>query len=181
MYIWVYISICIQDHICIYMHVCVSIYYVHMSSNVSDVVESNPKALFSLATTSKYRGGAITFLGLLHFTLDIMLSVKQGGIKYHFLRLWYDSTCNWTPVSRATGERSIHLTIWLNAWRYVHIYEYKSVNIDTLYIYIYMYMFYVYICTYIYIYIYTIEIYTPLPLYIYIYIYTIEIYTPLPA
>ena len=22
----------------------------------------------------------------------IMLSVKQGGIKYHFLSLWYDST-----------------------------------------------------------------------------------------
>ena len=32
--------------------------------------------------------------GLLHFTLDpylIMLRVKQGGIKYHFLSLWYDS------------------------------------------------------------------------------------------
>ena len=39
--------------------------------------------------------GATPFPGLLHFTLDpylIMLSVKQGGIKYHFLSLWYDST-----------------------------------------------------------------------------------------
>ena len=27
-----------------------------------------------------------------------MLSVKQGGIKYHFLSLWYDSTWDWTPV-----------------------------------------------------------------------------------
>ena len=39
--------------------------------------------------------GAAPFPGLLHFTLDtylIMLSVKQGGIKYHFLSLWYDST-----------------------------------------------------------------------------------------
>ena len=25
-----------------------------------------------------------------------MLSVKQGGIKYHFLSLWYDSTWDWT-------------------------------------------------------------------------------------
>ena len=35
--------------------------------------------------------GATPFPGLLHFTLDpylIMLSVKQGGIKYHFLSLW---------------------------------------------------------------------------------------------
>ena len=37
--------------------------------------------------------GAIPFPGLLYFTLDlylIMLSVKQGSIKHHFLSLWYD-------------------------------------------------------------------------------------------
>ena len=33
-----------------------------------------------------------------------MLSVKQGGIKYHFLSLWYDSTWDWTQVSLAIGE-----------------------------------------------------------------------------
>ena len=32
-----------------------------------------------------------------------MLSVKQGGIKYHFLSLWYGSTWDWTQVSRAIG------------------------------------------------------------------------------
>ena len=37
-----------------------------------------------------------------------MLSVKQGGIKYHFLSLWYDSTGDWTQVSRAIGEHSNH-------------------------------------------------------------------------
>ena len=39
--------------------------------------------------------GATPFPRLLHFTLDpffIMLSVKQGGINYHFLGFWYDST-----------------------------------------------------------------------------------------
>ena len=30
-----------------------------------------------------------------------MLSIKQGGIKYHFLTLWYDSTWDWTQVSWA--------------------------------------------------------------------------------
>ena len=29
-----------------------------------------------------------------------MLSVKQRGIKNHFVSLWYDSTWDWTPVSR---------------------------------------------------------------------------------
>ena len=27
-------------------------------------------------------------------------------MKYHFLNLWYDSTWNWTTVSRAIGEHS---------------------------------------------------------------------------
>ena len=39
-----------------------------------------------------------------------MLSVKQGGVKYHFLSLWYDSTWDWTQVSRAIGEDSNHFT-----------------------------------------------------------------------
>ena len=39
----------------------------------------------------------------------IMLSVKQGGIKYHFLSLWYDATWDWTLVSRTIGEHSTHL------------------------------------------------------------------------
>ena len=37
----------------------------------------------------------------------IMLNVKQGGIKYIFLSLWYDSTWDWTPVSWAIGELCI--------------------------------------------------------------------------
>ena len=37
-----------------------------------------------------------------------MLSVKQGGIKYHFLSLWYDLTWDQTQVSRAMGEHSNH-------------------------------------------------------------------------
>ena len=53
--------------------------------------------------------GATPFSWLLHFTLDpylIILSVNQGVIKYYFLTLWYDSTRDWTPVSRAIGENS---------------------------------------------------------------------------
>ena len=37
-----------------------------------------------------------------------MLSVKQGGIKYHFLSLWYDSTWDWTLVSQTIGKHSTH-------------------------------------------------------------------------
>ena len=37
-----------------------------------------------------------------------MLSDKQGGMKYHFLSLWYDSIWDWTPVSRTIDEHSNH-------------------------------------------------------------------------
>ena len=60
--------------------------------------------------------GATSFPGLLHFTLDtyfILLSVKQGGIKYHFGSLWYDATWDWTQASRAIGEHSTHYAILL--------------------------------------------------------------------
>ena len=71
-------------------------------------VEGNPRASFSIATTPRCRRGATSFPGLHHFTLDmylIMLSVKQGGVKNHFLSLWYDST----RVSRAIGIIYIYI------------------------------------------------------------------------
>ena len=39
-----------------------------------------------------------------------MLSVKQGGIKNHFLILWYDSTWDWTQASRAIDPKNF---LWL--------------------------------------------------------------------
>ena len=71
------------------------------------VVEGDPKAPFSIGV----REGATPFPELLHFTLDLylmILSVKQGDIKYHFLSLWYDSTWDWTPISRTIDEHSTH-------------------------------------------------------------------------
>ena len=62
---------------------------------LATVVKGDPRAPFLIATTPRCREGCYSFPGLLHFTLDtylIMLSVKQGSIKYHFLSLWYDST-----------------------------------------------------------------------------------------
>ena len=79
---------------------------------LATIVEGNPKAPFSITSTPRCKGGRYSFPGLLYFTLDpylIMLSVKQGGIKYHFLSLWYDSTWDWTQVSRAIGEHSNRL------------------------------------------------------------------------
>ena len=74
-------------------------------------------SIFNSYYTMAWGRWATPFPGLLHFTLDtyfIMLSVKQGGIKFHFLSLWYDSTWDWTLVSQAIGEHSTTRPIaWL--------------------------------------------------------------------
>ena len=37
----------------------------------------------------------------------------QGGVKYHFLSLWYDSTWDWTQVSQAISKHSKHhANVW---------------------------------------------------------------------
>ena len=62
---------------------------------LATVVEGDQKITFSIANTLRFGEGAISFPGLPHFTLDtylILLSVKLGGIKYHFLKslVWRD-------------------------------------------------------------------------------------------
>ena len=54
---------------------------------LATLVEGDQKALFSIATTPRCRRRHYSFPCIVHFTLDtylILLSVKQGGIKYHF-------------------------------------------------------------------------------------------------
>ena len=54
----------------------------------SFLVEGDPKAHFSIATTPKCKRGTSLFPLLLHLYLDtylIMLSIKQSGIKYYFV------------------------------------------------------------------------------------------------
>ena len=76
------------------------------------IVEGNPKAPFSIGTTLRCRRGHNPFffwISPLYPMYLIMLSVKQGGIKYFlFLRLWYDSTWDRIPVSQTTGKHSTH-------------------------------------------------------------------------
>ena len=58
---------------------------------LATVVDGDLRGPFSIATTLGCRGRHYSFPGLLHFILDtylIMLSVKQGGSKYHFLKVF---------------------------------------------------------------------------------------------
>ena len=85
-------SVCVCVCVCVYgcglvmgMHMLVCPYKVKLVT----IVKGDPKAPFLIATTPRCRGGRYSFPSLLHFTLDpylIMLSIKQGGIKYHFFQ-----------------------------------------------------------------------------------------------
>ena len=55
----------------------------------------------------RYREGRNSFSCIVPLTLDlnlIMLSIKQGGIKYHFWVFGYDSTWDWTLISQTISN-----------------------------------------------------------------------------
>ena len=79
--IYIYIYVCMYEET-VNKHI--ALYEISMGYTI---VEDNPKAPFSIATTPRCRGGHYSFPGWLYFTLDphlIMLSVKQGGIMQSF-------------------------------------------------------------------------------------------------
>ena len=63
------------------------IIYIYICMSYPNVVEGSWKAPVLIATTAKCYGERYSFSWTAPLTLDpylIMLSVKQGGIKYHF-------------------------------------------------------------------------------------------------
>ena len=70
-----------------------------------------PEGSLSWAITPRCRRGCYSFAWIALIIFDpclIMLSIKQGGTKYHFFNLWYDLTWDWIPVSWTIDE---HLNI----------------------------------------------------------------------
>ena len=85
--------------------------YVWVYLLLATVLEGDLKAPFRSLQHQGVGEGANPFPGLLHFTFDpylIMLSVKQGSIKYNYLSFWHYSTWDWTQVYRTIGEHSNH-------------------------------------------------------------------------
>ena len=73
-----------------------------------------------------------------------MPSVKQGGIKYHFFSLFYDSTLDWTATMRTIGEHSNHYAngpeLSNNIYEILLITYKKKHQSVRIYIYIYIYI-----------------------------------------
>ena len=103
------------------------------------LVNADPKAPFSIATTSRCREGwySVPWIAPLYpWSLHYSDEAKQGGIKNHFLSLWYESTWDWPLVSRTIVNtlliRPVNRYVCWIYWLYYQIMIY-------IYIYIYIY------------------------------------------
>ena len=76
-----------QANLCVCVHTHTHTHTHIYLRKLTTVVDGDLKAPFLIATTPKCSGGRYSFLWIASLTLDlyfIMLSVKQGGIKFHF-------------------------------------------------------------------------------------------------
>ena len=97
--------------------------YIYIYISLPTVVEVDPESPFSIATTPRCRGGWYSFLWIVLLTFDpylVMLCVKQGSIENNFLSLRFDSTWDWTSVSRNIGKQSMPMGQFI----YIYIYIY---------------------------------------------------------
>ena len=88
------------------------------------VVEGDLRTPFSIATTQRCKEEHYSFPCIAPLILDpyfIMLTVNQGGIKYHFLSLLYNSTWDWTLISIHFTLFSVNLT-WIVLFSHLKLY-----------------------------------------------------------
>ena len=80
-----------------------------------------------------HKGRCNSFPWIAPPTLDqylVILSVKQGSIKYHFLSLWYDSNWGWTQSPRPLANTQ---TIMQMGWLIVELKKKKKVRYEPFY------------------------------------------------
>ena len=133
-------------YIYIIVYICIYIYsnwlcYIHKWERQSErqrwltVVEGNPKSPFSIANRPTCIGGHDSFRSIAPLPFDsylIMLNTKRGSIKYHLLSLWFNSTWDWTLISRNIGE---HFTHYANGPVYIYIYIYIMIIVYDIFMY----------------------------------------------
>ena len=99
---------------------CFLIYIYIYISKLAEVVEGDPAAPFSIATTTRFWEGHYSVPWIAPLTLDqylIMMSVKQRDIKYHFFLV-----CDMTQLG--IEPRSSEPLANTNHYAYIYIYIY---------------------------------------------------------
>ena len=122
-----------HTHIYIYIYI-----YIYISQLI--IIEDDPKAHFSIATTPKSRDERNLFSWIAPLTPDlylIMWNVKQGDTKYHFLffGITRPEIEPWSPGPLVNTQP----TMTLGQYIYIYIYIYARFMKD-IYIYIHIYI-----------------------------------------
>ena len=132
-HISVHACVCVGKHLCVCICACVwlSIYIYIYIYKWPTVVEGDLKAPFSIAIISRCIAGRYSFPLIAPLTLEPLLkipSIKQEGIKHHFLSLWFDSAWDRTPVLRTICVLYDHYANWpvVNHYRWKWQPEFKS-------------------------------------------------------
>ena len=84
-------------------------------NHISTFFEGDSQAPFSIATTPRRRGGRYFFTWiapLYPWSLPYNAECYARRHQVSFLCIWYNSTWDWTKVSRTVGEPSTHWSQW---------------------------------------------------------------------
>ena len=118
---------CVYIYIYIYIRAASTIWWWWSKSWLT-VVEGDPNAPFLIATTPRLRGGCYSYPRIAPLTLDtylILLSVKHGGIEYHF---WVFGRIRSGIELRSTGPLAVCVCIHLYIY-YVYMFIYARVRV----------------------------------------------------
>ena len=116
----------------IYFQVFLSIidnYILSWKVKLATLVEGDPKAPFSIATTPRCRGGRYYFPWIAPLYPWSLPYNAECQAKYHFMSLWYVSTWDWIPVFQTVGGYSTHYTNYNYFIIFIHFHSYMILSI----------------------------------------------------
>ena len=101
----------------IYIYIYIYIYYIYNLVKLATLVEGDPKAPFSIATTPMCWGVrySVPWIAPLYpWSLPYNAGCKARQHQVSFLSLWYDLNWDWISVSRTIGN--IYVYICASTW-----------------------------------------------------------------
>ena len=102
------------------------VFLLSQISKLATIVEGDPKTPFSIATTPRCRRGYYTISWVASlYTCSSPYSAECLARRHQvpFLSLWYDSTLDWTLVSRILGEHSTNYANKFQTLQFTHLFK----------------------------------------------------------
>ena len=126
--IFLCVWVCVCMHVCEYIYIYIYIFIYIYNLSYLTVEKGDLKSPFSIFTTPRSWGRCYSFPWIAPCTLDpysILLSFKQGGIKYYFggFLVWLNLVLN--PGLLGHWRTLWELCQWTGIYIYIYIYIYS--------------------------------------------------------